>query len=96
MRLADFDADRIKSINQGGWIDISDIGPIIEMMAHVRIKMRVNDLSLQAFAQRCGLPESQVEAYLNGTEEPSVKNLTKLATGVGCVWRLATEAEAIR
>ena len=60
------------------------------MLADVVLKMREQDLTQQD-VDRCGWPQSLVSAYLSGGKEPGAKNLAKMASAVGCVWRLTVE-----
>lgn len=69
-------------------IDVSIDGRVAEMIADVRLKMQALGLTDQEIADRCGCDLSRVAAYLNDTEELGITDLTKLATAVGCVWRL--------
>jgi transcriptional regulator with XRE-family HTH domain len=50
--------------------------------------MAEQGLTQQDVADRCGWRQPQVAAYLTGAKEPGVKNLAKLASAVGCLWRL--------
>lgn len=70
------------------WIDISIIGRVAEMIADIRLKMQAVGLTEHDIADRCDLQPDLVAAYLNGSKEPDVTSFVKLATAVGCVWRL--------
>lgn len=69
-------------------VELGVDGRVAEMLADVQVKIQDQKLSQQDVANACGWPQSLVSAYLNGTKEPGAKNLAKLATAVGCVWRL--------
>lgn len=66
-------------------------GRVAEMLADVALKIREQGLTQQDVADRCGWPQSLVSAYLTGGKEPGAKNLAKMASAVGCVWRLTVE-----
>jgi transcriptional regulator with XRE-family HTH domain len=65
-----------------------------EMVAHLLIAMRDQQLTQQEVADLCGFSQPQVAAYLNGKKEPGIRNLVKLAAAVGCVWRLLPVEQA--
>jgi transcriptional regulator with XRE-family HTH domain len=46
-------------------------------------------LTQSDIAAVCGWQQPLVSQYLSGDKEPGARNLAKLATAVGCVWRLA-------
>lgn len=69
-------------------VDAGVDGRVAEMIADVRLKMEDQELTQQDVADRCGWPQSLVAAYLTGAKEPGAKNLAKLASAVGCAWRL--------
>ena len=61
---------------------------VAEMLADIQVRMTEQGLTQQDVADRCGWRQPQVAAYLTGAKEPGVKNLAKLASAVGCLWRL--------
>lgn len=69
-------------------IELGIDGRVAEMLADVRLKMQAAGLTQAEVAERCGWPQSLVAAYLTGGKEPGAKNLAKMASAVGCVWRL--------
>lgn len=69
-------------------VDLDNEGRVAEMIADIRLKMESQKLTQQEVADRCGWQQPQVAAYLSGAKEPGITNLAKLATAVGCVWRL--------
>jgi transcriptional regulator with XRE-family HTH domain len=58
------------------------------MLADVRLRMQEQSLTQSDIAERAGWPQSLVSAYLTGDKEPGIGNLAKLASAVGCKWRL--------
>ncbi len=69
-------------------VDAGVDGRVAEMLAEIRLKMQDQGLTQAEIGDRCGWPQAMVSAYLSGTKEPGIGNLAKLATAVGCVWRL--------
>lgn len=69
-------------------VDAGVDGRVAEMIADLRLKMDDQKLTQQEVADRCGWTQPLVAAYLNGAKEPGAKNLAKLASAVGCAWRL--------
>jgi hypothetical protein len=61
---------------------------VAEMLADVQVRMAEQQLTQQDVADRCGWSQPQVAAYVTGKKEPGARNLAKLASAVGCVWRL--------
>jgi hypothetical protein len=76
-------------------VDLGVDARMAEMIADVRVRMQERQLTQQAIADHCGWPPSLVAAYLTGAKEPGAKNLAKLATAVGCIWRLAPSPTAM-
>jgi hypothetical protein len=76
--------ERRRAVN----INLDNEGRVAEMIADIRLKMEAQKLTQQEIADRCGWQQPQVAAYLSGAKEPGITNLAKLATAVGCVWRL--------
>jgi hypothetical protein len=73
-------------------IEIGIDARVAEMLADVRVRMKLLGLTQSDVADHCGWNQSVVAAYLTGAKEPGIGNLSKLATAVGCVWRLTTPA----
>jgi hypothetical protein len=61
---------------------------VAEMLADVIVRMREQGLTQAQVAERCGWTQPLVAAYLTGRKEPGARNLAKLASAVGCLWRL--------
>jgi len=74
------------------YVDLGMEARVAEMLADVHVRMAEQGLTQQAVAERCGWTQPQVAAYLTGAKEPGARNLAKLASAVGCVWRLAPAA----
>lgn len=75
-------------------VDLGMEARVAEMLADVQVRMAEQQLTQQDMAERCGWSQPQVAAYLTGRKEPGSRNLAKLASAVGCVWRLTpTPAE---
>jgi hypothetical protein len=74
-------------------VEVGVDSQVIEMLAEIRLKMEDHHLTQQDLAERCGWQQPLVAAYLTGAKEPGVGNLAKMAMAVGCVWRLAADAE---
>lgn len=77
---------RRKAIARGIATEVD--GHVVEILADLRLRIKDLGLTQTEVASRCGWPQSQVAAYLNGLKEPTLGNLAKLAAAVGCVWRL--------
>lgn len=58
------------------------------MMGCVRAEMDRQGLAPSELAARCNVPQSLLSAYLAGEKEPATANLMKMATALGCEWRL--------
>lgn len=69
-------------------IELGIDGNVAEMLADVRLRMQEQSLTQSDIAERAGWPQSLVSAYLTGDKEPGIGNLAKLASAVGCKWRL--------
>lgn len=69
-------------------VELGIDGRVAEMIADVRLRIEERGLTQQEVAERCGWTQPLVAAYLNGAKEPGATNLAKLASAVGCVWRL--------
>lgn len=69
-------------------VDAGVDGRVAEMIADIQLKMSDQKLTQQEVADRCGWSQPLVAAYLTGAKEPGAKNLAKLASAVGCAWRL--------
>ena len=54
---------------------------IIEQLKTI---MRYKGISQVMLAERTGLTETTISRYMNGTREPSLSNLEKMAKAVGC------------
>src|SRR5690606_30558971 len=63
-------------------------GRVAEMLADIRLKMDDAGVTQGDVAQACGWQQPLVSQYLSGEKEPGAKNLAKLASAIGCVWRL--------
>lgn len=81
------DAERRRAAKS---IDWNVEARVAEMLAHVRIAMEHQQLTQTEVAERCGWQQPLVAAYLTGAKEPGISNLAKLASAVGCVWRLTS------
>lgn len=75
-------------------IELGIDGRVAEMLADVRLRMQDQGLTQSDVADRCGWAQSLVGAYLTGAKEPGISNLAKLASAVGCAWRLTPENSA--
>ncbi len=69
-------------------VDLGMEARTAEMLADVQVRMAEQGLTQQDVAERCGWRQPQVAAYLTGAKEPGARNLAKLASAVGCMWRL--------
>lgn len=63
-------------------------GRVAEMLADIRVRMEERGITQDDFARACGWKQPLVSAYLTGSKEPGIRNLAKMATALGCVWRL--------
>ena len=52
------------------------IKPILEAIA-------AKGLTIQAAANKCGMPRQLLSAYLNGHKEPGIRNYTRICTALG-------------
>lgn len=64
------------------------IGQVAEMIACVRLEMERQGLTQSDLGNRCNIPQPMVSNWLSGKREPTVANLAKVATALGCSWRL--------
>lgn len=71
------------------------LGEVAEMLADVRLRMEDLELTQTDVAATCGWPPSLLSNYLNGNKDIGISNLAKLASAVGCKWRLQTEKERL-
>lgn len=75
-------------------VELGVDGRVAEMIADVRLRMQEHGLTQNDVAERCGWTQPLVAAYLTGAKEPGATNLAKLASAIGCVWRLTPEPTA--
>jgi antitoxin component HigA of HigAB toxin-antitoxin module len=61
---------------------------VAEMIACVRLEMERQGLTQSDLGARCKMPQPMISNYLAGKREPTVSNLAKIATALGCSWRL--------
>jgi hypothetical protein len=71
-------------------IDLGMEARVAEMLGDVYCRMKEQGLTQAEVAARCGWTQPLVAAYLSGRKEPGARNLAKLASAVGRVWRLTT------
>jgi len=73
-------------------VEIGVDARVAEMLADIRVKMKELKLTQEDLAEACGWNQPLVAAYLTGQKEPGIGNLAKMATSLGCVWRLTPAA----
>ncbi len=64
---------------------------VAEMIGDIRVQMETQGITQAQLAEFCGFAQPLANQYLNGNKEPGVSNLAKMASAVGCVWRLQKE-----
>ncbi|MBU0680129.1 MAG: helix-turn-helix domain-containing protein [Proteobacteria bacterium] len=66
-----------------------------EISFHKRLRALVGEISDNAFAKKCDIPGSTMRGYLDGSSQPNLENLAKIANacGVSVGWLAAGEGE---
>lgn len=55
-----------------------------KLIEQLKIIMRYKGISQIMLAERTGLTETTISRYMNGTREPNLNNLEKMAKAVEC------------
>lgn len=69
-------------------------GRVAELLAEIRVRISEKGLSQSEIASRCGWPDSLLSAYLTGQKSPGIGNLVKIASSLGCQWRLIDDSQS--
>lgn len=81
-RLDELRRHTLRGVEQGM------VGQIAEMIACIRVEMDRQGLTQSQLAGRCNLTQPMLSDYLTGKRQPTLGNFAKLATALGCSWRL--------
>ena len=87
--------DRKRSIT-ARTLELGLDGRLAEMLADLRLAMEERGLTQADIAAACGWSPPLVSEYLNGVKEPGARNLAKIASALGCVWRLEANDHGMR
>lgn len=66
---------------------------VVEMLAAIRLRMVEIGITQEQLADGLGWSTSQVSFYLTGAREPGTGNLAKIASYLGCRWRLELDVQ---
>lgn len=61
---------------------------VSEILADIRLAMKSLGVTQVELAERCGLTQPVIAAYLTGKREPGAKNLALIAKALGMKWKL--------
>ncbi len=67
----------------------------MSIQSRLKILMDILNLNIKDFSEKTGIPYRTLQNYLLGLREPTVSNLTKIAThlGININWLLTGEGE---